>query len=237
MRDNKSYYDTFSETYDTPRDHGYHRYLDEAEVAVAEPWVRGKEVLEVGCGTGLILERLSRVAERAVGVDLSPGMLEHAKARGLDVHEGSATALPFEDASFDAAVSFKVLAHVEDISSAMGEMGRVVRPGGRVIAEFYNRKSVRALVKSLVSPGSIGKDGSTDESDVFTRFDTIADIDAYLPENLKLVHVDGIRVISPAALLFNLPVLGGVWAGLERLASKTPLRHLGGFLIVHCERV
>jgi SAM-dependent methyltransferase len=237
MRDNKSYYDTFSETYDAPRDHGYHRYLDEAEVAVAQPWVTGKEVLEVGCGTGLILERLSRVAERAVGVDLSPGMLEHARARGLDVHEGSATALPFEDASFDAAVSFKVLAHVEDISVAMGEMGRVVRPGGRVIAEFYNRKSVRALVKSIVSPGSIGKDGSTDESDVFTRFDTISDIAAYLPENLKLVHVDGIRVISPAALLFNLPVLGALWSGIERVASKTPLKHLGGFLIVHCERV
>ena len=237
MRDNKSYYDTFSETYDAPRDHGYHRYLDEAEVAVAQPWVTGKEVLEVGCGTGLILERLSRVAERAVGVDLSPGMLEHARARGLDVHEGSATALPFEDECFDAAVSFKVLAHVEEISVAMGEMGRVVRPGGRVIAEFYNRTSVRALVKSIVRPGSIGKDGSIDESDVFTRFDTIADIAAYLPENLKLVHVDGIRVISPAALLFNLPVLGAIWSGIERLASKTPLKHLGGFLIVHCERI
>ncbi len=237
MRDNKSYYDTFSETYDAPRDHGYHRYLDEAEVSVCRPWVTGKEVLEVGCGTGLILERLSRVAERAVGVDLSPGMLEHARSRGLDVHEASATSLPFEDECFDAAVSFKVLAHVEEISVAMSEMGRVVRPGGRVIAEFYNRTSVRALVKSIVSPGSIGKDGSTDESDVFTRFDTLEDIAAYLPDNLKLVHVDGIRVISPAALLFNLPVLGSIWSGVERLASKTPLRHLGGFLIVHCERV
>ena len=237
MRDNKSYYDTFSETYDAPRDHGYHRYLDEAEVELVRPWVTGKEVLEVGCGTGLILERLAGLAERAVGVDLSPGMLEHARARGLDVHEASATALPFEDECFDAAVSFKVLAHVEDISVAMGEMGRVVRPGGRVMAEFYNRRSMRALVKSIVSPGSIGKDGSTNESDVYTRFDTVADIAAYLPENLKLVAVDGIRVLSPAALLFNLPLLGPIWTGVERLASKTPLKHLGGFLVVHCERV
>ncbi len=237
MRDNKSYYDTFSETYDAPRDHGYHRYLDEAEVDAVRAWVTGKEVLEVGCGTGLILERLAQLAHRAVGVDLSPGMLEHARARGLDVHEASATELPFEDASFDAAVSFKVLAHVEQIAVAMGEMGRVVRPGGRVMAEFYNRRSMRALVKSVVSPGSIGKDGAINESDVFTRFDTIADIEAYLPDNLKLVGVDGIRVLSPAALLFNLPLLGPLWTGVERLASKTPLKHLGGFLVVHCERV
>ena len=180
---------------------------------------------------------LAQLAHRAVGVDLSPGMLEHARARGLDVHEASATELPFEDASFDAAVSFKVLAHVEQIAVAMGEMGRVVRPGGRVMAEFYNRRSMRALVKSVVSPGSIGKDGAIDESDVYTRFDTIADIEAYLPDNLKLVGVDGIRVLSPAALLFNLPLLGPLWTGVERLASKTPLKHLGGFLVVHCERV
>ena len=237
MRDNKSYYDTFSETYDAPRDHGYHRYLDEAEVSVVEPWVTEREVLEVGCGTGLILERLATMAKRAVGVDLSPGMLEHARARGLDVHEGSATELPFEDETFDAAVSFKVLAHVEDISRAMGEMGRVVRPGGRVMAEFYNRTSVRAVVKRLVNPGSIGRDGTINESDVFTRFDTLADIQSYLPDNLKLIGVDGIRVISPTAVLFNLPVLGAVWTGVERLASKTPLKRLGGFLIVHCERV
>lgn len=237
MRDNKSYYDTFSETYDAPRDHGYHRYLDEAEVAVARPWLPGREVLEVGCGTGLILERLAGESARAVGVDLSPGMLEHARARGLDVHEGSATELPFEDASFDTAVSFKVLAHVEEIDRAMSEMGRVVRPGGRVIAEFYNRHSVRALVKGLVRPGSIGRDETTDESEVYTRFDTLSEIEGYLPDTLKLVAVDGIRVLSPAALLFNLPVLGALWTGVERLASKTPLRHLGGFLLVHCERV
>ena len=175
--DNRSYYDTFSETYDQGRDRGYHAYLDEAEVALVTPHLSGASLLEVGCGTGLLLERLGAVAERAVGVDLSPGMLEHAKARGLEVFEGSATALPFEDASFDVVCSFKVLAHVEEIELALREMARVVRPGGQVIVEFYNARSLRALVKRLGPSGGIGSRGDTRESDVFTRFDTLSRVE------------------------------------------------------------
>ncbi len=55
---------------------------------------------------------------RARGVDLSPGMLHKAQARGLDVVLGSATALPFEDNQFDVTCSFKVLAHVPVIELA-----------------------------------------------------------------------------------------------------------------------
>ena len=233
MRDNKSYYDTFSQTYDHGRDAGYHAFLDEAEVALVAPHARGKSVLEVGCGTGLILERLSRIASRAAGVDLSPGMLDKARQRGLDVHEASATALPFEDASFDVACSFKVLAHVAEIQTAMAEMARVVRPGGRVVAEFYNASSIRALVKRLGPSGDIGASGDTDESDVFTRFDTLADIEGYLPPTLKLDRVDGIRVLTPMAGMFKVPG----WASVERLAMKTPLRRVGGFLVVTLERL
>ena len=204
MRDNKSYYDTFSQTYDRGRDAGYHAFLDEAEVALVRDHAAGKAVLEVGCGTGLILERLGQVAERAVGVDLSPGMLEKARARGLEVHEASATELPFEDASFDVVCSFKVLAHVEQIETAMAGMARVVRPGGRVVAEFYNASSLRALVKRLGPSGAIGSGGDTDESDVFTRFDSLSDIERYLPPTLSLVRVDGIRVLTPMASFFSL---------------------------------
>lgn len=232
MRDNKSYYDTFSATYDHGRDAGYHAYLDAAEVALVAPHAEGARVLEVGCGTGLILARLSQLASDAVGVDLSPGMLAHARERGLEVHEASATALPFEDASFDVVCSFKVLAHVADIERAMSEMARVVRPGGRVIVEFYNAISLRALVKRLGPSGDIGESGDTDESDVFTRFDTLSDIVSYLPETLTITSIDGIRTLTPAAAFFKLPG----WAGLERVISKTPLKRFGGFLVLTLER-
>ena len=234
MADNQAYYDTFSETYDRGRDQGYHRFLDEAEVSVASPWLGDVDVLEVGCGTGLILERLGRRARSAVGVDLSPGMLERARARGLEVHQSDASSLPFDDESFDLVVSFKVLAHVEDIGGALREIHRVLRPGGHAVLEFYNRRSLRTLVKGLTGPRAIGE--TLDEGDVYLRYDTRDEVLETLPEGLSLVRWDGIRILSPVALPFDLPAIGPLWCGLERAAMKTPLSRFGGFLLATLER-
>ena len=114
----------------------------------------------------------------------------------------------------------------------MAEMCRVTRPGGRIIAEFYNAKSLRNLVKRFGPAGSIGRDGQATERDVFTRFDTLEEIARFLPDELTIERVDGIRILAPSAHFFNLPLLGAVWPSLERLAMKTPLRHLGGFLVL-----
>lgn len=235
MKDNRSYYDDFATTYDCGRDHGYHAFLDEGEVALAAPHVRDRDVLEVGCGTGRVLSRLAPLARRAVGVDLSEGMLAHARARGLDVRQGDATALPFDDASFDAAVSFKVLAHVEDLPRALAEMARVVRPGGVVLAELYNARSLRALAKRLGPAGRIGHRG-TKESEVFTRFDTVRSARSALPPELTLERVDGIRVLTPSARLFDVPLVGPLWAATERFAARTPIRRLAGFMVLTLRR-
>ena len=119
--DNRSYYDAFAERYDQGRDHGYHKLIDDQAAAIVRRYSDDRDVLEVGCGTGLILQRVAPHTRSARGVDLSPGMLEGARARGLDVQEGSATALPFADASFDLAYSFKVLAHIPDWDACMRE--------------------------------------------------------------------------------------------------------------------
>jgi ubiquinone/menaquinone biosynthesis C-methylase UbiE len=101
------------------------------------PHVRGR-VLEVGCGTGLLLERLSSRGE-AVGVDLSAGMLERAskrlsrRRRRAKLVLADAQRLPFEDASFDSAVSTFALTAVPDLDLALAEMTRVVRDGGTLV--------------------------------------------------------------------------------------------------------
>ena len=82
----RAYYDDFSTGYERERHHGYHALLDELELAIALPYARGRDALEVGCGTGLILERVAAQASHATGVDLSPGMLELARKRGLDAY-------------------------------------------------------------------------------------------------------------------------------------------------------
>jgi ubiquinone/menaquinone biosynthesis C-methylase UbiE len=165
----KDYYDEFSSWYERERGRGYHQLIDDLEVDLVERYGRGAAVLEAGCGTGLLLGRVAGFAEEAWGLDLSAGMLARARDRGLRVVQGSVTDIPFPDARFDVVYSFKVLAHVERIREALAEMARVLRPGGYLLAEFYNPLSLRGLIKAWKRPTAISE--RTDDHAVFTRYD------------------------------------------------------------------
>ncbi len=234
----KAYYDEFAERYEAKRDGrdpgGYHDLLDELEVGFVKRFGKGRDVLEVGCGTGLLLRSIASFARSAKGVDLSPGMLELARARGLDVVEASATSLPFPDASFDVACSFKVLAHVKEIHTALREMARVVRPGGVVLAELYNPISMRGLAKRLGPAGAIS--ANKDESEVYTRFDAPWDVPRLVPPSLHLVASRGVRIFIPAAQVLGIPVVGPILKTAERLLCDSPFRYLGGFWIAALEK-
>jgi len=233
--DNRAYYDDFAGWYEKERHLPYHRMLDDLEVELVERYATGKVVLEVGCGTGLILHRAARFARQAIGIDLSAGMLKKAQERGLRVAQASATTLPFATGSVDVAYSFKVLAHIPDIQGALAEMARVVRPGGWVLAEFYNARSLRRLVKAMKPPSAVSE--TTHDEHVFTRYDDAAAIRGYLPAELDWVATRGIRVITPVAKVLEIPVLGAAvrWAE-HRLADLPGARDVGGFLVACCRR-
>ena len=227
----RRYYDAFAPTYERGRDgHGrYHDLLDDAEVGFAARWARDRELLEVGCGTGLLLRRFSAIARRAVGVDLSPKMLERARGRALQVVEGSATDLPFADASFDVAVSFKTLSHVPDLGRALAEMARVVRPGGALIVELYNPRSLRAFLKRALPAGRVGE-GT--ERDVLCRYDDRRALERVLPRGYSIASVRGVRVLTPAARILDLPLVGPLVAAAERALEDTAIAaNFGGFVI------
>lgn len=225
----RAYYDEFSDWYERERGRGYHGMIDDLEIAVAEPFARNARVLEVGCGTGLILSRLAPLARRAVGIDLSRGMLARARERGLAVVQGVATALPFADASFDLVCSFKVLAHVPEIDTALREMARVTAPGGTILAEFYNPWSLRYLAKRLGPAGAIS--ARTTEAAVFTRYDSPRDIARRVPPGVELVGFRGVRVVTPTARLVGLPIVGRALRAAEFRAQATPLAYLAGFVV------
>ncbi|MBX3160276.1 MAG: class I SAM-dependent methyltransferase [Deltaproteobacteria bacterium] len=209
--------------------------LDDLEVGLVERYGRDRDLLEVGCGTGLLLDRTRRFARRAAGIDLSGGMLAQAAARGLAVAQASATDLPIATASVDVAYSFKVLAHIPDITGALAEMARVVRPGGWVLAEFYNARSLRRLVKAVKRPTAVSD--QTHDEHVYTRYDDARAIRGYLPPELEWVATRGIRVITPVAKVLELPVVGAAirWAE-HRLADLPGARDVGGFLVACCRR-
>lgn len=235
----RAYYDDFSARYDDARGGnepgGYHDLVDDLEVDFVARYGTGRDVLEVGCGTGLLLQRVRAFAKSARGVDLSPGMLARARARGLDVLEGSATDLPFAAESFDVAFSFKVLPHVRDIERALAEMARVVRPGGTILAEFYNPTSFRGLAKRLGPARSIS--ATKDESAVYTRYDTPRDAERYLPPGTRLVDARGVRIVTPVAAAMRVPSLRDVLARAERLLCDSPLRRFAGFWIAAIEKM
>lgn len=228
----RAYYDEFSRRYEAARrpndPTGYHALLDDLEIDLVERHGRGRDVLEAGCGTGLLLERIARFARHAEGFDLSPGMLELARKRGLTVCEGSVTSIPFDDASFDVVCSFKVLAHVPDIERALAEMARVTRPGGVVLAELYNPLSFRALAKR-VHAGKISDARREDE--VFTRFDTPWQIARYVPAGCRLEGARGVRIVTPAAAVMKLPGMRSLLTRAEWALCDSPLRVFGGFYV------
>jgi demethylmenaquinone methyltransferase / 2-methoxy-6-polyprenyl-1,4-benzoquinol methylase len=101
----------------------------------------GERVLDLAAGTGVSTEELRRSGAYAVACDFSLGMLRagraHKARRGVPFVAGDALHLPFADASFDAATISFGLRNVSDVPRALGELARVVRPGGRlVICEF-----------------------------------------------------------------------------------------------------
>lgn len=225
----QAYYDDFSGWYERERGRGYHALLDDLEMRIVEPLAQGARVLEAGCGTGLILRRLAPIARSACGFDLSPGMAQKARERGLDVALASVTEIPFADDTFDLVCSFKVLAHVPDIGRALAEIARVTRPGGHMVLEFYNPWSLRYLAKRIAGPQPISE-GRT-EADVFTRWDSPAQIRRILPPRVDVVDFRGVRVLTPAAFVHRVPGVGRALALAERASVASPLRWFGGFIV------
>lgn len=94
-----------------------------------------RSVLEVGCGPGELSGRIrGELGASVVALDISRRMVELARGRGVDARLGDVQALPFEDESFELAVAAWMLYHVPDVNRALGELARVLRPGGHLVA-------------------------------------------------------------------------------------------------------
>jgi arsenite methyltransferase len=119
----------------------------ESFAGVANHWQLGRiepgsVVLDLGCGAGtdlLIAAQMVGSEGRAVGVDMTPAMLERAQASalkmgltGVELHESLIESLPLEDASVDVVISNGVIDLVPDKDAVFDEIDRVLRPGGRL---------------------------------------------------------------------------------------------------------
>ena len=131
-------------------------YVDEAEVEVAlsEIVAAGEphDLLDIGTGTGRMLEILGPRVAQALGIDASREMLavarvnlERAGLRNSLVRLGDMYQLPLADASFDAVVIHQVLHYADRPASVIAEAARVLRPGGRLVVVDFARHELEFL--------------------------------------------------------------------------------------------
>jgi len=216
----KKHYDIFSADYDRDRTRSYFNFINDLETEMVSNYCRNKDVLEIGCGTGLILKKIQKIIRAGIGIDLSGGMLKIAYSKGLRVVQGDVVNLPFKDESFDVVYSFKVLSHVPDIKRAISEISRVTRKGGILVLEFYNPFSLKFLINKIFY------------SHVYQKFYSYWDLRKIIPSNLRLESFRGIRIFVPFGFLFKIPVLSRILFLLERKTCETKFGLFGGYFSI-----
>jgi ubiquinone/menaquinone biosynthesis C-methylase UbiE len=131
----QEHYDTVAEVYDhhydQPRGRCYHTHIS-TNIMSALP--KGGKLLDIGCGTGLFVERYIEAGGSAIGLDISSKMIEKARRRCIacDYILGTGEKIPFCDNSFDAVCSLLVFSYVKDPETMLNEAYRVLKPGGKI---------------------------------------------------------------------------------------------------------
>lgn len=182
---------------------------------IAEQWLSGFDrVLDLGCGEGQIARQCIRAGSGFVaGVDSSRNQIAEAVRRGGGPRYLSADAadLPFAHRVFDAAVACLVFEHLDRLDDAIGEVARVVRPGGRFVL-FLNHPLIQ-------TPGSGWIDDQIlDPPEQYWR------IGPYLDEDRRVEEVDhGVRLVfhhRPMSRYVN--ALAETGLHVERMLEPSP---------------
>jgi GT2 family glycosyltransferase/SAM-dependent methyltransferase/glycosyltransferase involved in cell wall biosynthesis len=218
----------------------YHRYCVARDICI------GKDVLDVASGEGYGSALLATVARRVVGIEIDGASVVHARAEyvapNLDFIVGDAQALPLPDGLFDVVVSFETIEHLRDQNAFLGELRRVLRPGGVLLISVPDR-DVYSAPGQPVNPFHV-RELSCAELDkflaglfarrcIFRQRALIGSIIAPIAETgggWRSYEQRAPDMVEAAPGLSRAPYLIGV-------ASDGPLPRLGGSLYSHLESI
>lgn len=203
--------------------------------------VPGCRVLDLGYGSPEVaqwvarhtVERLSIVEKEALD----------APAPGSTGEQGPLALDELADDSFDLVYSLRTFPHLgEDAESSerlarelLAEAARVTLPGGTILVEIANPRSLRGILDGIRNPITVVAQRRMVVGDAvrLTRYDTLARFRSFVPRELDVVDVHGLGVLVPHATTLEIPILGSLLARMEWMArDSTFLSHFGAQLLV-----
>lgn len=192
-----------------------------------------ESLLDIGCGTGSFLRRLSGSGHSGplTGLDSSPAAARAcAEIRGVRAVTGDAVRLPFRDGEFDAVTARHMLYHVPDVTQALAEARRVLRTGGRFVA-LVNHPDCTPRIASVVqevaaghgvvSPPPPNRNVNSDTlpgrmTEVFGTVDTVVYDNALVFDSAEPVVAFGRALMNFYGVADDSPHRSSVAAGIDR---------------------
>jgi ubiquinone/menaquinone biosynthesis C-methylase UbiE len=226
MSMSNSHFDAIAGVYDESLPaHVVEHYLAKRVAYVLRHCPAGGRGLDVGCGTGVLAQRLSERGFAMTGADPSEGMLAvlRANAPGVTGVHASGTDLPFDDRAFDLVMCVAVMHHVaapDAVARTLGEMARVTAPGGRIIVWDHNPRN------PYWGPLMARVPQDTGEERLIPAAEIIAGLRA---GGARLLRCDPLGFMPD----FVPPRLLSAAAAAERVAERTPgLRRIAAHNVV-----
>jgi len=152
----QEHYDTIADVYDhhydQPRGRCYHTHIS---TSIMSALPKDGKLLDIGCGTGLFVERYIEAGGSAIGLDISRKMIEQARRRcvACDYTIGTGEKIPFCDNTFDAVSSLLVFSYVKHPETMLNEAFRVLKPGGKIAICTLGKKLLTRGIPAIYQIG------------------------------------------------------------------------------------
>ncbi len=193
----------YERNYDTPRTRHARALALRQQICLELLAGTGNRVLDLGCGPGALAVPLAREGRFVIAYDLSPRMVAEAR-RLIGATErggfcvGDVASLPFASAAFDAVVTTGVLEYVPDVTRALGEIVRVLRPGGTLVATVTLPRRLERVVTRVVGPLLMRfKGGATIGGDVYQKGFTSSEFDRLIGDANLVIDVRRFSCFAP----------------------------------------
>ena len=189
----------------------------------------GRRVLEVGCGTGIFLEMAARSGAGIQAFDLSTDLLARARERvgalpNVTLACGNAEEMPYAASSFDAVYGSSILHHL-DLERALGEVHRVLRPGGSIVFAEPNILNPQVTLMFRV-PAVHEYFGVSPDERAFSRFHAARVLRGRGYTDVRVVPFDFLHPSTPTSLV---PAAARWGARAEKIPL---LREIAGSLLI-----